>query len=159
MPAVGTVLDNPNGNTPLDRYTGEPSIDDRDITIYRTGYNLEHQFSENWRIRNAFDAVFYRANSLNISVSFSTLVDLLGNYGKVLLFNLVLIISFKFLRINPCLKISCLEWVRFYLFLGSCDRHVCPWHLAETIHYFDNYTVFDFLIGINNYQRIRLRLD
>ena len=67
LPAVGTVLDNPNGDLPLNRYPGEPDIDDRDIDAYRVGYNFEHQFSENWRIRNAFDTVLSRANSLTIS--------------------------------------------------------------------------------------------
>ena len=67
LPAVGTVLDNPNGNIPLNRYPGDPSIDDRDIDAYRFGYNFEHEFSDNWRIRNAFDTVLSRANSLTIS--------------------------------------------------------------------------------------------
>ena len=66
LPAVGTVLDNPNGDIPLSRYPGDPTIDDRDIDVYRFGYNFEHQFSQKWRIRNAFDAVLSRANSLTI---------------------------------------------------------------------------------------------
>ena len=66
LPAVGTVLDNPNGDLPLDRYTGEPDLDNQDTENYRIGYNFEHQFNENWRIRNAFDTVLSRSNSLRI---------------------------------------------------------------------------------------------
>ena len=66
LPAVGTVLDNPNGDLPLDRYTGEPDLDNQDTDNYRIGYNFEHKFNENWRIRNAFDTVLSRSNSLRI---------------------------------------------------------------------------------------------
>ena len=66
LPAVGTVLDNPNGELPLDRYAGEPDIDTQDTDTYRLGYNFEHKFSENWRIRNAFDTVLSRSNSLRL---------------------------------------------------------------------------------------------
>ena len=67
IPASGTVLNNPNGDIPVERFIGEPDIEDRrDIQSHRFGYNLEHRFSENWRIRNAFDAVLRRENSINI---------------------------------------------------------------------------------------------
>ena len=66
LPAVGTVLDNPNGDLSLSRYTGEPDIDNQDTDTYRIGYNFEHKFNENWRIRNAFDTVLSRSNSLRI---------------------------------------------------------------------------------------------
>lgn len=53
IPAVGTVLPNPNGEIPRDR-----NIGDEDGTyspeVFRVGYNLEHRFSENWSLRNAF---------------------------------------------------------------------------------------------------------
>jgi iron complex outermembrane receptor protein len=53
IPAIGTVLPNRNGEIPRDRNPGEP---DGIYTpeIVRVGYNLEHQFSENWLLRNAF---------------------------------------------------------------------------------------------------------
>ena len=67
LPAVGTILDNPNGDIPVERYIGEPDIEDRrDIQSHRFGYNLEHRFSENWRIRNAFAAALRTENSLTI---------------------------------------------------------------------------------------------
>ncbi|MEH2467248.1 TonB-dependent siderophore receptor [Nostoc sp.] len=53
IPAEGSVLPNPNGTIPRDRNLGEPfaTIDQSAI---RVGYDLEHRFSENWQIRNAF---------------------------------------------------------------------------------------------------------
>jgi iron complex outermembrane recepter protein len=70
LPAVGTILDNPNGDIPVERFIGEPDIEERrDIQSHRFGYNLEHRFSENWRIRNAFDAVLRTENSITISPS------------------------------------------------------------------------------------------
>ena len=66
LPAVGTVLDNPNGNIPVERYAGEPDLDIQDTDTYRVGYNFEHQFSDSWRIRNAFDTVLSRSNSLRL---------------------------------------------------------------------------------------------
>ncbi|MDF5726071.1 MAG: TonB-dependent receptor [Rhizonema sp. PD37] len=57
LPAVGTVLPNPNGKIPLNRNVNEPSDKDN-RTVLRVGYNLEHRFSENWQIRNAFQSTF-----------------------------------------------------------------------------------------------------
>jgi iron complex outermembrane recepter protein len=60
VPAVGTVLPNPNGKIPRNR-----SIGQADSTyspeIVRVGYNLEHKFSEDWLLRNAF----YYSHSYN----------------------------------------------------------------------------------------------
>jgi iron complex outermembrane receptor protein len=63
LPAEGTVLPNPNGRIPRNRFVGEPalSIDD-DTNIYRIGYNLEHQFSENWQLRSNLQTSFYEEN-------------------------------------------------------------------------------------------------
>lgn len=48
-----------NGEIPRDRFTGEPDgvIDD---SIIRVGYRLEHQFSDNWALQNAFSARIQR---------------------------------------------------------------------------------------------------
>jgi iron complex outermembrane recepter protein len=79
LPAVGTILDNPNGDIPVERFIGEPDIEERrDIQSHRFGYNLEHRFSENWRIRNAFDAVLRTENSIAI------FADELGEDGRTL---------------------------------------------------------------------------
>ena len=53
LPAVGTVLSNPNGEIPRNRNLGEPDDFD-DSSAIRVGYDLEHRFSDNWQIRNAF---------------------------------------------------------------------------------------------------------
>ncbi|MGI2908841.1 TonB-dependent siderophore receptor [Tolypothrix sp. VBCCA 56010] len=64
LPAAGTVLPNPNGRVPRDLLTGEPEgvIDQ---TVGRIGYRLEHQFSDNWSLQNAFRAKFQRAEPGN----------------------------------------------------------------------------------------------
>ena len=54
LPASGTVIDNPNGDLPLDLFTGEPDESRFNIQTFRFAYDLEHRFSDNWRIRNAF---------------------------------------------------------------------------------------------------------
>jgi iron complex outermembrane receptor protein len=58
LPAVGTVLSNPEGEIPRDRNLNEPSFDKNDRQVLRIGYNFEHRFSENWQIRNSFRAAF-----------------------------------------------------------------------------------------------------
>jgi hypothetical protein len=42
-----------NGRIPRNRNVGERDTEDSSYAI-RVGYDLEHQFSENWQIRNAF---------------------------------------------------------------------------------------------------------
>ncbi|BAT56849.1 ferrichrome iron receptor (plasmid) [Nostoc sp. NIES-3756] len=57
LPAVGTVLPNPNGRLPRNRFIGEPfsEIDKNERQSLRIGYNFEHRFSENWQFRNNFN--------------------------------------------------------------------------------------------------------
>jgi iron complex outermembrane receptor protein len=54
LPIEGTILPNPNGDLPLSRFLGEPSLDRNDRMTLRLGYELEHRFSEDWRLRNTF---------------------------------------------------------------------------------------------------------
>jgi iron complex outermembrane recepter protein len=54
LPAVGTVLPNPLGDIPRSRYLGEPDFSNVTYQIFDVGYRLEHQFSENLTLRNAF---------------------------------------------------------------------------------------------------------
>ncbi|MHC5824400.1 MAG: TonB-dependent siderophore receptor, partial [Nostoc sp.] len=59
LPAIGTVLSNPNGQIPRNRNIGEPfdvSTSGDNRNVLRVGYNLEHRFSEDWQVRNAFQA-------------------------------------------------------------------------------------------------------
>jgi iron complex outermembrane receptor protein len=52
FPAEGTVLPNPNGRIPINRYLGEPDRDRDDSTIRSAGYIFEHAFSDTLRLRN-----------------------------------------------------------------------------------------------------------
>lgn len=53
LPVYGTVLPNLNGKIPRGTYLGEPDTRYY-IRQYRLGYRLEHQFSDNWSIQQAF---------------------------------------------------------------------------------------------------------
>lgn len=68
LPARGTVLPNINGKLPRNRFIGEPDdeLDKNDRYALRLGYTLEHKFSPNWQLRNAFRATLLRTpqNSL-----------------------------------------------------------------------------------------------
>ncbi|UKO96920.1 TonB-dependent siderophore receptor [Nostoc sp. UHCC 0870] len=68
LPAVGTVLPNPNGKIPRNRFLGEPfdEIDKNNRQSLRIGYNFEHRFNENWQFRNNFNFSYLsaRQNSL-----------------------------------------------------------------------------------------------
>ncbi|MBD2690470.1 TonB-dependent siderophore receptor [Anabaena catenula] len=61
LPAVGTVLPNPNGKIPRNRFVNEPSVDKNNRQVLRVGYNLEHRFSPDWRIQNSFRSSFQRS--------------------------------------------------------------------------------------------------
>ena len=54
LPAIGTVRSNPNGRIPIERNIAEPGQDFIDNRIERVGYTLEHQFNQNWSLRNSF---------------------------------------------------------------------------------------------------------
>jgi len=51
LPASGTLLDNPNGNIPRSRFTGEPGYDHFDKTQWSVGYLFEHAFDDTWTVR------------------------------------------------------------------------------------------------------------
>jgi iron complex outermembrane recepter protein len=77
LPAVGTVLSNPNGKIPLNRFLDEPD-GAIDTSLTKVGYQLEHQFNDNWSLKNAFSARFLRSepgNEFNIVAGGSTLAD------------------------------------------------------------------------------------
>jgi len=66
LPAEGTVLPNPNGEIPRNRYSSDPELDEQRRRIFRVGYNFEHRFSEDWQLRNAFRASFLSLEQVNI---------------------------------------------------------------------------------------------
>jgi len=53
VPTIGTIFSNPNGKIPRNRNLAEPS-DVIEQDVIRLGYRLEHKFSDNWSLRNAF---------------------------------------------------------------------------------------------------------
>lgn len=59
VPLIGTILPNPNGEIPRNRNYAEP-FSESNQTIGGIGYRLEHKFSDNWILRNAFRASFRR---------------------------------------------------------------------------------------------------
>ncbi|NJK47513.1 TonB-dependent siderophore receptor [Candidatus Gracilibacteria bacterium] len=54
LPLEGTILPNPVGEIPRSRFLGEPDFDETNLTNWNIGYLLEHEFSEDWSIRNRF---------------------------------------------------------------------------------------------------------
>lgn len=52
FPARGTVLPNPNGQIPVNRYLGEPDRDRSLSTLRSVGYLFEHAFSDTLRLRH-----------------------------------------------------------------------------------------------------------
>jgi iron complex outermembrane receptor protein len=56
LPAVGTLLPNPNGKIRRSLYLGEPSldVDGERFVEGRIGYNLEQRLGNNWSLNNAF---------------------------------------------------------------------------------------------------------
>ncbi|AFZ28786.1 TonB-dependent siderophore receptor [Gloeocapsa sp. PCC 7428] len=70
LPARGTVLPNPNGELPISRFLGEPSIDYVSPRTTRLGYSLEHRLNENWQIRNNFRVSLLRQPQNSVNPSF-----------------------------------------------------------------------------------------
>ena len=66
LPAVGTVLPNPNGEIPLSLNTSDEDARNNRRSIL-LGYNFEHHFSDNWSLVNAFHvrSIRYRTDSAN----------------------------------------------------------------------------------------------
>jgi len=54
LPALGDRI----ADVPFDRITGEPG-DDATAESLRLGYQFEHRFSNNWRVRNNFNYFYY----------------------------------------------------------------------------------------------------
>ena len=51
LPALGTVLNNPNGEIPTNRYLGLPNSNDLVQERYKIGYELKHRFNETVALR------------------------------------------------------------------------------------------------------------
>ncbi|MEH1860336.1 MAG: TonB-dependent siderophore receptor [Nostoc sp.] len=77
LPAVGTVLSNPNGKIPLSLNTLDVNAKN-DTSSVLLGYNFEHRFNDNWYWVNAFKVRFVgflrdSANSVPILLNDRTL--------------------------------------------------------------------------------------
>ena len=69
LPAVGTVLPNPFGRVPKSRFLDDPNLENQ---IYRdtlVGYRLQHKFSDNWSVRNAFNAEIFDVDEDIVSLA------------------------------------------------------------------------------------------
>jgi iron complex outermembrane receptor protein len=51
LPAAGTLLPNPNGRVPRNRFTGEPGKNDYDKTLSSIGYEFRHAFANGLAFR------------------------------------------------------------------------------------------------------------
>ena len=77
LPAVGTVLPNPNGEIPLSRYTGEPAQPDRiEEWTANAGYELTHRVDEVWSLRQNLRYTWDRSDWSNVLYSLSLSPDL-----------------------------------------------------------------------------------
>jgi iron complex outermembrane receptor protein len=54
VPAYGSVLPNPNGRVPTNRWDGNPSFDRLNRTQYQIGYLAEHRFNDTFTLRQNF---------------------------------------------------------------------------------------------------------
>ena len=89
LPAPGTLQPNPNGRVSIDRFTGEPDVDEVDRTEYSIGYVLSHEFSTGLTFRQNLR---YNVVDLNDTVVFSNGIDpdlrtinrgAFGNFGEL----------------------------------------------------------------------------
>lgn len=51
LPASGTVLPNTHGRIPMNRYSGDPSLNEFDRTQTAFGWAFEHRFDDRWQLR------------------------------------------------------------------------------------------------------------
>ncbi|MGB6103004.1 MAG: TonB-dependent siderophore receptor [Pusillimonas sp.] len=50
LPVEGTLLPNPWGQLPANRFTGDPNHNAFHADQYGTGYELQHSFNDNWKV-------------------------------------------------------------------------------------------------------------
>ncbi|MCW5799650.1 MAG: TonB-dependent siderophore receptor [Nitrospira sp.] len=54
LPPEGSLLGNPNGRIPINRFVGEPEFDRWKRQQYTAGYAMEHRFNESWKLEQNF---------------------------------------------------------------------------------------------------------
>ncbi|MEP6516842.1 TonB-dependent siderophore receptor [Microcoleus vaginatus] len=67
VPALGSVLFNPNGEISHNRNYNESNANQK-VNLGRVGYRLEHEFSDSWSLRHAFFASFYDLKVSNLAL-------------------------------------------------------------------------------------------
>jgi iron complex outermembrane receptor protein len=72
LPAIGTILSDPNGDIPRTRITNEGNLE---AVNTRIGYTLEHQFNENWSLNNTFRYSFLNFEADDITIGTALLPD------------------------------------------------------------------------------------
>jgi len=89
LPGPGTLTPNPNGTVPINRFTGEPDVDEVDRTEFSIGYELEHDFDADLTFRQNFR---YNNVDLDDTVVFSNGIEpdlrtinrgAFGNFGRL----------------------------------------------------------------------------
>jgi len=88
LPASGTLFDNPNGDIPLDRFTGEPEVDRYEREEYSAGYLFNHTFNDHFRFRQ--NLRYYEIELEDVSVFSASVIDdrtigrsLFENFGEL----------------------------------------------------------------------------
>ncbi|MBF2028205.1 MAG: TonB-dependent receptor [Oscillatoriales cyanobacterium C42_A2020_001] len=81
------AIDNRVADIPFDRVLGEPDDVSRRERV-RTGYRLEHQFSDNWTLRNAFSFFHYNNSARGADQAFIGVDQQTGELGRVWLDNI-----------------------------------------------------------------------
>lgn len=89
LPAPGTLEANPNGEVPIERFTGEPDVDAVDRTEFALGYLFEHEASDSITVRQRLRV---HDLDLNDTVVFSNGIaadlrtidrGVFGNFGEI----------------------------------------------------------------------------
>ncbi|MES1023250.1 TonB-dependent siderophore receptor [Gloeocapsa sp. BRSZ] len=74
LPAIGTVISSPSGELRRS-FNGTGPQDDTSIVNGRVGYRLDHQFNDNWELRNAFLYSFYADSADSPAILVDGLAD------------------------------------------------------------------------------------
>ena len=54
---------------PISRFLGEPGVNDAEVDSFSGTYNFEHEFSDNWKFRQGFNAISVSGNEVSVNTS------------------------------------------------------------------------------------------
>ncbi|KAF1051238.1 MAG: Ferrichrome outer membrane transporter/phage receptor [Stenotrophomonas maltophilia] len=69
VPAIGSVLHNPDGHISTHRYLGDPDFDHHSRTQYSLGYEFEHRFDDVWSVRQNLRYTYVEDDLSNVFAS------------------------------------------------------------------------------------------